>query len=99
MRTGFYLLAAFVTAVAGSPASRSMLVHEQRSSAPVGFIKGTAAPASQMLNLRIALKQNNIEGLQSALMDVSTTGNALYGQHLTKEEVIRNCLYILFFSN
>lgn len=87
MRTGFYLLAAFVTAVAGSPAFRNMLVHEQRSGAPVGFVKGTAAPAEKVLNLRLALKQSDMAGLQNALFDVSTPGNALYGQHLTKEEV------------
>ncbi|KJA14600.1 hypothetical protein HYPSUDRAFT_194935 [Hypholoma sublateritium FD-334 SS-4] len=87
MRTGFYLLAAFVTAVAGSPAFRNMLVHEQRSAAPVGFVKGTAAPAAKVLNLRLALKQSDMAGLEKALFDVSTPGSALYGQHLTKEEV------------
>lgn len=90
MRTGFYLLAAFVTAVAGSPAFRNMLVHEQRSEVPVGFVKGSAALPSSVLNLRIALKQNDMAGLEKALFDVSTPGSALYGQHLTKDEV-RHC--------
>ncbi|KAF8958727.1 family S53 protease-like protein [Flammula alnicola] len=87
MRTGFLLLAAFVTAVAGSPAFRDLLVHEQRDAIPDGFVKAAAAPADNVLNLRIALTQSDPAGLEKALFDVSTPGSALYGQHLTKEEV------------
>lgn len=86
MRTGFYI-AAIVTAVAGSPTFHNMLVLEQRSDVPVGFVKGSAALPSTMLNLRLALKQNNMAGLEEALYNVSTPGSALYGQHLTKDEV------------
>ncbi len=64
-----------------------MLVLEQRSDVPVGFTKGLAAPAANILDLRLAIKQNNIAGLEKALFDVSTPGSALYGQHLSKEEV------------
>jgi len=35
----------------------------------------------------MALASNNLPGLETALFDVSTPGNKLYGQHLTKEEV------------
>ncbi|KJA22321.1 hypothetical protein HYPSUDRAFT_139376 [Hypholoma sublateritium FD-334 SS-4] len=87
MRTGFTLLAMFVAAVAGSPSFRSMLVLEQRSDVPDGFVKGAPAPATDILNLRLALKQTNISGLQSMLLDISTPGNALYGQTLTNEEI------------
>ncbi|GJJ09797.1 hypothetical protein Clacol_004021 [Clathrus columnatus] len=45
------------------------------------------APDSATLTLRMALKSNNLPGLETALYDVSTPGNRLYGQHLTKEEV------------
>ncbi|KAI0093371.1 family S53 protease [Irpex rosettiformis] len=64
-----------------------MHVHESRSAAPVGFVKAGAASPDTVLNMRMALAQNNPAGLEKALMDVSTPGNALYGQHLTKEEV------------
>ncbi|KAF8195013.1 family S53 protease-like protein [Pholiota molesta] len=87
MRTGFYLLAAFVTAVVGSPAFRNLVVHEQRSDIPDGFVKSSPALGTNMLNLRIALTQSDMAGLEKALFDVSTPGSALYGQHLTKEEV------------
>ncbi|GJJ09796.1 hypothetical protein Clacol_004020 [Clathrus columnatus] len=45
------------------------------------------APGSTTLTLRMALASNDLPGLETALYDVSTPGNKLYGQHLTKEEV------------
>lgn len=36
---------------------------------------------------RLALKQNNMDGLIEALYDVSTPSSAKYGQHLSKYEV------------
>ncbi|RPD63795.1 family S53 protease [Lentinus tigrinus ALCF2SS1-6] len=64
-----------------------MQVHETRAQVPNAFaLKGPASPDT-MLDLRVALVNSDIAGLEKALMDVSTPGNALYGQHLTKEEV------------
>ncbi|KAI0344586.1 family S53 protease [Trametopsis cervina] len=81
-------IASLVALAAGNPLTgRSMRVHESRTRLPRGFVKAGSASPDTVLNLRIALKQNNAEGLEEALMDVSTPGNALYGQHLTKEEV------------
>ena len=45
------------------------------------------APEYVVLRLRIALVQNDIEGLQTKLMDISTPSNLQYGQWLSKEEV------------
>lgn len=64
-----------------------MVVHEKRQGVPNGFVTASVAPADQILNLRIALVQNDMPGLEKALFDVSTPDNPLYGQHLTKEEV------------
>ena len=69
------------------PIARSMQVHERRSDAPASFASVGAASPDTMLKLRIQLAQNDIAGLEDALMAVSTPGNALYGQHLTAEEV------------
>ncbi|KAH9940518.1 family S53 protease-like protein [Epithele typhae] len=44
-------------------------------------------PTDTVLTVKVQVAQNDIAGLEKALMDVSTPGNALYGQHLTKEEV------------
>ncbi|KZV98447.1 family S53 protease [Exidia glandulosa HHB12029] len=65
----------------------TMVVHERIHAAPAGFSAMHSAPASTMLNMRIALKQNDISGLEDALMAVSDPASALYGQHLTKEQV------------
>ncbi|KAJ7869873.1 family S53 protease [Mycena olivaceomarginata] len=45
------------------------------------------SPAEQELTLRIALKQNNIVGLQTELYKVSDPASEFYGKHLTIEEV------------
>ncbi|TFK32816.1 family S53 protease-like protein [Crucibulum laeve] len=87
MVSAFLYFATFIAAASASPAFRNLLVHEQRDSIPDGFVKTAAAPADRVLNLRIALAQTDMAGLEKALFDVSTPGNALYGQHLSKEEV------------
>ena len=83
----FLLFSAFVAAVSAAPAFRDLVLHESRQGVPDGFIQTGAAPADQMLNLRLALVNSDMAGLESALYAVSTPDSAQYGQHLTKEEV------------
>ncbi|KAJ7495305.1 family S53 protease [Mycena latifolia] len=64
-----------------------MAVHESRAAPARGFIQSGVAPAAKELTLRIALKPNDIAGLETALYQVSDPASALYGQHLSKEEV------------
>jgi tripeptidyl-peptidase-1 len=64
-----------------------MRLHEHRDGVPEGFTSKGPAPENAVLRLRIALVQNDIEGLQTKLMDVSTPSNLQYGQWLSKEEV------------
>ncbi|TFK89462.1 family S53 protease-like protein [Polyporus arcularius HHB13444] len=81
------LVACLAIAAYGKPVARSLQVHETRAQVPPAFaLKGPAAPDT-MLDLRVALVQNDIAGLEKALMDVSTPGSPLFGQHLTKEQV------------
>lgn len=87
MVSKFLLLASFIAAVAANPVFRSLVLHEQREDIPAGFVKTGAAPADQPINLRVALVQGDMAGLEKALFDVSTPGSELYGQHLSKEEV------------
>lgn len=87
MVAAILLLASLVgLALGNAPARRAMVVHETQT-LPDGFTSRGAALPETMLNLRIALAQSDPDGLINSLMDVSTPGNALYGQHLTKEEV------------
>ncbi|OJT13117.1 Tripeptidyl-peptidase sed3 [Trametes pubescens] len=88
MLTRVALLACLAAVCAAKPlVARSMQLHEVRDEVPDGFVHSGAAPQDTVLNLRLALVQSDTAGLQKALMDVSTPSSALYGQHLTKEEV------------
>jgi tripeptidyl-peptidase-1 len=64
-----------------------MAVLETRAEPPRGFVNSGAASAAKELTLRIAMRPNNIAGLETALYAVSDPANTLYGQHLTVDEV------------
>ncbi|THH09096.1 hypothetical protein EW145_g2249 [Phellinidium pouzarii] len=86
-KLNFLVFASFIAAVSANPVFRDMVLHEQREKAPNGFVKVGAAPAELMLSLRLALVNDDMDGLEEVLYAVSTPNNARYGQHLTKEEV------------
>ena len=67
--------------------AKFMQVHESLSSVPSGFTRNGPLSADATIKLRIALKQNNMEGLIDTLYDVSTPTSANYGQYLSAEEV------------
>lgn len=73
-------------AYASTPFS-DLVVHESIPRIPNGFMLLSSAPANQTLNLRIALANANMTGLEDMLYAVSTPTSPLYGQHLSKEEV------------
>lgn len=82
------LVAPFIALACAKPhAQRAVRVHKRRDSPPTGYANSGSAPATDTLNLRLALTQNNFQGLEDALYAVSTPGNSRYGQHLSKEEV------------
>lgn len=89
-------LASLLLLAAAKPMNRRMVVHEARNEPARGFVNSGAAPAAKELTLRIALKPNNIAGLETALYAVSDPASTLYGQHLTADEVccpiLRRCL-------
>ncbi|KAE9402994.1 family S53 protease-like protein [Gymnopus androsaceus JB14] len=68
-------------------ASAAMVVHESRTSVPAGFVSQGAAPANDMLTLRVALTSNNVAGLEEQLMSLSTPGSSEFRQWLSMEEV------------
>ena len=81
------LASLLVAIVSAGPTPRSgMVVRASKPAVPAGFEKLAAAPANQIIPLRIALVQNNIAGLEQALYDVSTPSSAKYGKHLSREE-------------
>ncbi|KAJ6592907.1 family S53 protease-like protein [Mycena capillaripes] len=64
-----------------------MVVHESRVAAPDGFVSHGAAPANDMLTLRVALASNNIAGLEEKLMSLSTPGSPEFRQWLSMDQV------------
>ncbi|KAJ7806086.1 Pro-kumamolisin, activation domain-containing protein [Mycena olivaceomarginata] len=68
--------------------AKAMVVHESRAAPAEGFVQSAATPAKQEITLHIALKQNNIAGLETELYKVSDSASEFYGQHLTLEEVV-----------
>ncbi|KAI0329229.1 family S53 protease [Cubamyces sp. BRFM 1775] len=87
MFSSAFLVACLAAVAYGKPMARSMLVHETRESVPAAFERVGPASADTMLDLRIALVQGDMAGLEKALMDVSDPASPLKGQFLTKEEV------------
>ena len=83
---GLVLASLFAAALGNPLARRALKVHETME-LPEGFKAAGPASPDTVLNLRVALTQSNRDGLINALMDVSEPTSALYGQHLTKEEV------------
>ncbi|EIN08102.1 subtilisin-like protein [Punctularia strigosozonata HHB-11173 SS5] len=85
--TRLFFFASVIALAAATPFVGNLVLHESTDVVPEGFVKtGPASPDTQ-LNLRIALVQSDPEGLEKALMDVSTPSSELYGEHLSKEEV------------
>ncbi|KAJ7066405.1 family S53 protease-like protein [Mycena amicta] len=86
--TFLWTTAVLISAATASPLGARREYHQQsRRSAPHGFSSLGAAPSTHALKLRIALTSNNVSGLESALLDVSTPSSPNYGKHLTKDEV------------
>lgn len=65
----------------------SMVLLEQRTAAPTGFVRQGAAPANNTLTLRVALTSNNVAGLQEKLRSIATPGTSDFRQWLSKDEV------------
>ncbi|KAJ7713056.1 family S53 protease-like protein [Mycena metata] len=73
--------------IAGVASAGGMVLHEWLTAPPAGFTSQGAAPASEMLTLRIGLTSNNINGLQDHLLSVSTPGSTDFRQWLSADEV------------
>ncbi|KAJ7095070.1 family S53 protease-like protein [Mycena epipterygia] len=65
----------------------SMVLHEQRTAVPTGFVRQGAAPANNTLTLRVALTSNNVAGLEEKLRSIATPGTSEFRQWLSKDEV------------
>ncbi|KAJ3546550.1 hypothetical protein NM688_g5504 [Phlebia brevispora] len=86
-----YLILATMCFAAASASPRGrradMTLHEYITSVPAGFVDSGPAKPDTILDLRIALVQNNQDGLIEAFHNVSTPGHPSFGQYLSLEEV------------
>ncbi|KAF7323341.1 Subtilisin-like protein [Mycena chlorophos] len=78
-----YLVAAALSLVSATP----LVLHERRDVVPAGFVSRGPASATDVVKLRINLVQNNLAGLESALLDAAVPTSSKYGQWLSREEV------------
>jgi tripeptidyl-peptidase-1 len=67
--------------------STGLVRHESRSGVPQGWVSIGPASPSTMIQMRIALVSKDFPSLEKVLYDVSTPSSAVYGQHLTTEQV------------
>ncbi|KAH8810891.1 peptidase S8/S53 domain-containing protein [Xylogone sp. PMI_703] len=77
---------ALTCSAAPSLSSRHVL-HEKREAAPHEWEKRDRALAHQVLPIRLALRERNIENAEQYIYDVSDPSSANFGKHWTAEQV------------
>jgi tripeptidyl-peptidase-1 len=87
VKAATFVLASFFALAAANPVARTLPVHESMPRVPSGFQFTKAADPSAVLNLRFALKNPDIPGLEAAVLAGSTPGSDTYGVHLSVDEV------------
>ncbi|KAK4176196.1 peptidase S8/S53 domain-containing protein [Triangularia setosa] len=73
-----------VAAVASAASARVM---DSLAAVPRGWEAVRQASPDETVSLRIALKQQQAEALEQAVLEISTPGDPKYGRHLTRDEL------------
>ena len=82
------VVAALVLSVLATPTPREGLrLFEKRDELPSDFVSDGAPAPDTKLDMRIALKMADRDGLEAALFDVSTPSSDNYGKHLSQDQV------------
>ncbi|KAI0437752.1 subtilisin-like protein [Xylaria telfairii] len=76
-----------VIALLQSVAEGKNVVVESLPQVPAGWTKLRNAAGDQLIKLRIALEQPNLDQFEKTLYDISSPQHVLYGRHLSREEV------------
>jgi tripeptidyl-peptidase-1 len=86
---GLLQVLAFCSIALAAPSQRAThVIHERRTTEPVGWVKSHRADADDFIPLRIGMKQQNLQVLEDLLMDVAHPDSPTYGQHWTPEKII-----------
>ncbi|OAA56409.1 Peptidase S8/S53, subtilisin/kexin/sedolisin [Cordyceps fumosorosea ARSEF 2679] len=84
-----YMLGLAASATAMPSAQPRYVVHEKRDGAAKSkFVRRDAVPSNGSIQVRMALKQRNLENGMEYLMDVSDPDSPNYGKHYTAEQVV-----------
>ena len=75
--------------------SCSMIQQHSRPKPPSGFVTNGPAPSTESITFRIALANNNLDGLKSKLLTISDPLSSEYGRFLTQSEVSNAVLQLL----
>lgn len=86
MRYTLLTLGALVASVIAAPSSTHVL-HEKRNALPFGWERHDKLPSHEVLPMRIALKQSNLDKAEDFLMEVSHPTSPKYGQHWSAKKV------------
>ncbi|KAI0872551.1 peptidase S8/S53 domain-containing protein [Hypoxylon argillaceum] len=80
-------LASSATTSLAAPSSSKHVLHEKRDGKPHLWEKRDRATPSQVLPIRIGLRQSNLENAERYIYEVSDPTSAKFGKHWTAEEV------------
>lgn len=86
MRYSLFALGALLASAAAAPSAKYVL-HEKRTSAPPGWFKTSWLESHNVLPMRIALTQSNMDKLEEYLMEVSHPTSDKFGQHWSSKQV------------
>lgn len=86
MRHTLFALAALIATVITAPSSVHVQ-HEKRDALPFGWERHDRLPIHNVLPMRIALKQSNLDKAEEYLMEVSHPKSPRYGQHWSAKKV------------
>ena len=86
MRCTLLALGALLATVIAAPSSTHVL-HERRDLLPLGWERHDRLPSHNVLPMRIALKQSNLDKAEEYLMEVSHPKSPTYGQHWSAKKV------------
>ncbi|MCJ1484230.1 hypothetical protein MMC06_004398 [Schaereria dolodes] len=86
MHYSLLALGAYVVGTIAAPSSSHVLL-EKRSHVPYGWEQRAKLPATNVLPMKVALTQGNIEKLEDYLMEVSHPESEKFGEHWSAKQV------------
>ncbi|THZ05120.1 subtilisin-like protein [Aureobasidium pullulans] len=85
----FGMLALLLPNVIAAPTSNTAAYAiKERHAAPLGWTRMSSPADSQIINLQIALRQENSDALTKIAMEVSDPSHPRYGQHLSAKQLL-----------